>query len=81
MTSEEQVLARSYLAAMQALAVQVDGLISGEAAACEHPPSMLTKKSGMTMGRGAMELTCECGAEISMSWDEWKEIREAVGQE
>ena len=81
MTDEERVRARGLLAAIQALAVEVDGILSGESAACEHPPSMLSKKSGMTMGRDSMELVCECGAEISMSWDDWKVVQGTSEQE
>ena len=81
MTDEEQVLARSYIAAIQAFCVQLEGIVFGEAAACEHPPSMLTKKSSMTMGKGGMELVCECGAEVTKSWAEWKAMQGTSEQE
>lgn len=81
MSGEEKVRAVGLLVAIQTLAIQVEGLVSGEAAACEHPPSMLTKKPGMAMGRGAMELLCECGADVSMRWDEWEAVQGTSEQE
>ena len=71
MTDEEQLLARSYIAAIQAFCVQLEGIVFGEAKACEHPLSMLSKKPGMAMGKGSMELVCECGAGVSMSREDW----------
>ena len=81
MTEDEGTLVRGYLAAIQALCIEAEGLISGEAKACEHPLSMLSKKPGMTMGKGSMELVCECGAEVTKSWEEWEAMQGTSEQE
>ena len=81
MTDEENVRAVGLLVAIQALSIQVEGLISGEAKVCEHPLSMLSKKPGMTMGKGSMELVCECGAGVSMSREDWAAMQGTSEQE
>ena len=81
MTDNDKVVVLGYLAYIQALVIQIEERISGEAKVCEHPLSMLSKKPGMTMGKGSMELVCECGAGVSMSREDWAAMQGTSEQE
>ena len=79
MSDEETVLVRGYLAAIQALCIQVEALISGEGAACEHPPSMLNKR--FVNGAEHADFICDCGAAVSVSWEDYEAQIEAFERE